>query len=127
MADGKKHRGGRVVTMTPRAKAAADRIAARMKGKDATRLLAFINDPEQRKRIDEEVLADSIVSTIRAAIEESELSRYEIAKRTGLTQGFLSKVVKGERTNMTVETLAKLCIELGVTVTLKRSTARRRR
>jgi DNA-binding Xre family transcriptional regulator len=113
--------------MTPRAKAAADRIAARMKGKDATRLLAFINDPEQRKRIDEEVLADSIVSTIRAAIEESELSRYEIAKRTGLTQGFLSKVVKGERTNMTVETLAKLCIELGVTVTLKRSTARRRR
>ena len=42
-----------------------------------------------------------------------------IEKRTGVTQSYLSKLMKGERGNLTIETLAKLAVELGMTVRLE--------
>src|ERR1700753_3574152 len=117
MADSTKRRG---VEMTPKAKAAADRIAERMKGRDSSRLAAFLADPEQQRQLDEAAIVEAIVSTLQAAIEAAGVSRYEIAKRTGITQSLLSRLVNGERPNVTIETLAKLAVELGLTVRVER-------
>jgi predicted XRE-type DNA-binding protein len=122
MADRKKHRG----VMSERAKAAAERIAERMKGRDASRLAALLSSADDQRRVDVDAMVESILTRLRAAIDNAEISRYAIEKRTGVTQSYLSKLMKGQRGNLTIETLAKLAVELGLTVRLEpaRKTAR---
>jgi predicted XRE-type DNA-binding protein len=112
--------------MSERAKAAADRIAERMKGRDASRLAALLSSADDQRRVDVDAMVESILTMLRAAIDDAGISRYAIEKRTGVTQSYLSKLMKGERGNLTIETLAKLAVELGLTVRLEpaRKTAR---
>lgn len=61
--------------------------------------------------------ASNLVDDLRAAIESSELSRYEIAKRSGLSESVLSLFMSGKR-SMTLNSAAKLASVL--TLTLRR-------
>jgi predicted XRE-type DNA-binding protein len=90
-----------------------------MKGQDAARLAAFLEDEQQRRRFDESAMIDQIVTALQDAIERAEISRYEIARRTGITQSLLSRLMSGDRPNVTIETLAKLAVELGLTVRIE--------
>ena len=52
---------------------------------------------------------------IRTAIQESELTRYEIAKRTGVDQAALSRFMSGER-GLSTSSLDKLMVVLELEV-----------
>ena len=61
---------------------------------------------------------------VTGAINECGLSRYELAKRTGVSEAALSRIVRGER-RMTLETLDRLAAEIGIE--LRRVKVRRRK
>lgn len=61
----------------------------------------------------------NLVDDLRAAIESSELSRYEIAKRAGVSESVLSLFMAGKR-SMTLDTAAKLTNVLDLTLTHSR-------
>ncbi|MFZ2490739.1 MAG: helix-turn-helix transcriptional regulator [Thermoanaerobaculia bacterium] len=67
----------------------------------------------------------ALAEQLRAAIEASELSRYEIAKRTGLSQAALSRFMAGA--SLYVETLEKIAGALGIEVTLSKPKAAARK
>jgi predicted XRE-type DNA-binding protein len=79
----------------------------------------ILSSADDQRRVDVDAVVETILTTLRAAIENAEISRYAIEKRTGVTQSYLSKLMKGERGNLTIETLAKLAVELGLTVRLE--------
>lgn len=67
-------------------------------------------------------LGADLVDVLRAAIIDSELSRYEIAKLSGVAASVLSRFVSGER-GMTLTAAAKVAKVLGlVLVKTKRGT-----
>lgn len=111
MADGKKSRSVKKAA----ASAAADRIAERYAGKDASRLLKFIGDRAAEQHA---------ASQLRAAIEATELSAYELAGRAGVAQSVISRFMSGER-SLSLETFEKLCIALDLEITIKRRLRRR--
>lgn len=55
----------------------------------------------------------NIESQLRQAILKAKLSRYALAKATGVSQAVLSRFVSGQRT-LTLETAAKLAVALGL-------------
>ena len=57
----------------------------------------------------------SVTDQLRRAIAESELSRYEIARQSGIQQSALSRFLAGERGLWTV-TLDRLFPVLGLTI-----------
>lgn len=60
---------------------------------------------------------DSVIAdVIREAVRRSELTRYEIAKRSGIDQAALSRFVRGG--SLRIESLEKLCPVLGLRLTL---------
>ena len=59
---------------------------------------------------------------LRETIQQSEKSRYAIAKETGVSAGVLSRFVSGER-SITIDTADKLCHALGLTVKTKTKVA----
>ncbi len=77
MADRTKHRG----VMSERANAATGRIAKRMKGRDASRLAAFLSTADDQKRVDVDAMVESVLTTLREAIGNAGISRYAIEKR----------------------------------------------
>jgi ribosome-binding protein aMBF1 (putative translation factor) len=56
-----------------------------------------------------------IAEQIRAAIERSDLSRYEIAKRSGVDQAILSRFVAGNA-GLNLDSIEKLAPVLGIRV-----------
>jgi transcriptional regulator with XRE-family HTH domain len=56
---------------------------------------------------------------IREAIEKADVSRYEIAKETGVGQPALSRFVHGER-GLSIEALDAVAAYLGLTITTSR-------
>ena len=106
-------------SLSEKANQALDRIVARYEGTDATRLLQYLAEKQKAERITEQ---------IREAIGSSELSRYEIAKQSGVDQATLSRFVSGER-SITLETAEKLCPVLGLELLVRRrkKTSRRQR
>lgn len=66
--------------------------------------------------------ADShtITAELLRVLEESGMSRYEIAQRTGVEQSALSRFLTGERT-MTLATADRLCAGLGIHPRLSRA------
>jgi transcriptional regulator with XRE-family HTH domain len=56
---------------------------------------------------------------IRACIESSDLSRYELAKRTGVTQASLSRFMSGQ-TALSVDSIEKLAPIFGLELVLKK-------
>ncbi len=62
----------------------------------------------------------NIAETVRKAIAECGMSRYELAKRTGVSQSTLSRFALG-KSSLTLEKLDALASVLGISVTVKRS------
>ena len=61
----------------------------------------------------------SLIETLRRAIEDSGLTRYEIAKRSGVHKSALSRFVTGER-SLSIESIEKIAPVVGVTITARR-------
>jgi len=59
-----------------------------------------------------------LLKTIRKAIEASGTSRYAIHKATGIDQGQLSKLMKGQA-GLSLESLEKLADFLGLEIILR--------
>lgn len=97
------------------AETAADRIAERYKGRDASRLIRFLEGHAR-----EEVVADQL----RRAIDESKLSDYELAKRADVAQSVVSRFKTGEQ-GISLATFEKLCLALEVEVVLKKASRSR--
>jgi len=60
----------------------------------------------------------SISETIRKAIRECGMSRYQLSKRTGASEGTLSRFMSGEN-SPTLDTLEKLAGLLGLDLTVR--------
>lgn len=60
-----------------------------------------------------------ISDVLRKAIETSGMSRYELAKRSGVSQAALSKFIHGR--SMNTEVLDKIAGPLGLRLTVKKS------
>jgi transcriptional regulator with XRE-family HTH domain len=58
----------------------------------------------------------SILAELRNAVRASELSRYEIARRSGVDEAALSRFVAGG--SLRVESIEKLCPALGLYLSL---------
>ena len=56
-----------------------------------------------------------IEALLRQAIESSDMTRYEISRKSGVSQTVLSFFVRGER-SMTLATAAKVAKTLGLTL-----------
>ena len=61
----------------------------------------------------------TITEAVRRAIEESGLSRYAIAKASGVTQAALSRFVAGKR-GLTTDTLDRLADVLGLEIVVRK-------
>ncbi|HEY8165137.1 MAG TPA: helix-turn-helix transcriptional regulator [Gemmatimonadaceae bacterium] len=59
-----------------------------------------------------------LLEQLRTAIGKSLLSRYEIAKRSGVNEAALSRFVKGG--SLTVETIERLAPVLGLELVLRK-------
>ncbi len=72
----------------------------------------------------------NLMDAIRRAVEKSPLTKYRIAKDSGISPGQLSRLVHGER-KMTVETVETLARSLGYEIIMrkrrKRTTTRKAR
>lgn len=60
-----------------------------------------------------------VIEELRAAIEASGLTPYELAKRSGVDRSQIYRLQQGAR-SVGVDTLEKLCAELGIEVVLKK-------
>lgn len=116
----RKARGRKVANLAEeRARRAADRIAERYRGKDTSRLEAFLAEQIEAERM------DTMSAVVRQAIEASELSITELARRAEIDHGQLSRFMSGQRT-ITLETLDPLAKVLGLEIRRKRGKAPRR-
>ena len=61
----------------------------------------------------------ALADAIRAAIQKSNLSRYEIAKRAGINQAGLSRFMADSTASLRLDTFERLAAVLGVEITLK--------
>ena len=61
----------------------------------------------------------SITEEVTRAIETCGMTRYALAKESGVSQGELSRVVAGQR-SMTLQTLDRLAPFIGVDIVVKR-------
>jgi transcriptional regulator with XRE-family HTH domain len=68
----------------------------------------------------------SMSDQVRRAIENCGLTRYAIAKQTGITEGGLSRFMAGER-DMTLRTLDKIAPLIGVRLVVDRPRRRKGR
>lgn len=104
---------------------ALHRIGRRYTAADATRLAAFLED-----RI---MGTSKIIDALIAAIHEAEargITRYVLSQRTGIPQSTISRLMNRERESLRVDTVERLCEELGFTLDMraaKRSSPRSRR
>jgi hypothetical protein len=96
--------------LTPAAEAAADRIAARLKAnpKAAARLADYVGRQAAAER------GATASEVVREAISSSGLSLGELARRTGVDVGALSRFMNG--TSITLSTFEALAPELRLRV-----------
>jgi ribosome-binding protein aMBF1 (putative translation factor) len=120
VADRKARRRKVVPIAEERIRRAADRIAERYRGKDASRLEAFLVEQVEAEK------AMGMSDTVRQAIEASGLSLAELARRSGVSPAQLSRFLRGER-SLTLETLDPLAKVLGLELTKKRGKTPRKR
>lgn len=66
----------------------------------------------------------SLIEDLAAAVAASDLSRYEIAKRAGVDQAILSRLVSGER-GVTLPVAERIAEAVGMTLELRRKKTRR--
>ncbi len=82
---------------------------------DALASLPSGHPPERIAALEQLLMAD-LVETLKQAIVNSEMSRYEIARRAGVSQAIISRFVNGER-GIKLETAGKLASVLGLSLT----------
>jgi transcriptional regulator with XRE-family HTH domain len=61
-------------------------------------------------------MSEEISSTLRHLIQRRGLQQAELARRSGLSEATVSRVLSGEQSNPTAETLLALARGLGITV-----------
>jgi hypothetical protein len=66
-------------------------------------------------------MKETLSALIRRAILESGETRYAISVKTGVDQGTLSRFMAG-KSGLTLPTIDKLVVGLGITIKLPRST-----
>ena len=59
-----------------------------------------------------------LINELRRALEKSDISRYRIAKDTGLSEGHLSRLMSGER-QVRIETFELLAEYLGLEIVIR--------
>ena len=62
---------------------------------------------------------------LREVIEKSDLTRYELSKRTGVSQGTLSKFILRQRPGLSFDALDRIGLELGLVI-VKHAKSRKR-
>jgi plasmid maintenance system antidote protein VapI len=70
------------------------------------------------------VMKTTISEAIRAALEDSESSRYAIARECGVSESVLSRFVRGER-GLTLDTVDRLAKVLGLTIVVNKPKRKR--
>jgi DNA-binding Xre family transcriptional regulator len=63
-------------------------------------------------------IIERLIQEIERA-EASGISRYQLSQRTGIPQSTLSRLINRERGSLKVETVEKLCRELGFALEMK--------
>jgi transcriptional regulator with XRE-family HTH domain len=72
---------------------------------------------ENRRLLRQEELILEVTEALSAAIQESGLTRSEVAKRLGKTKGFISQLLAGGR-NLTLRTVADVADAVGASLTI---------
>jgi transcriptional regulator with XRE-family HTH domain len=72
---------------------------------------------ENRRLLKQEGLILDVTEALSAAIEESGLTRSELARRLGKTKGFVSQLLAGGR-NLTLRTVADIADAIGVSLAI---------
>lgn len=62
---------------------------------------------------------NTMSNQVRQAIDNCGMTRYAIAKATGVSEGALSRFMSGDR-DMTLRTLERIALLIGVSLTVKR-------
>ncbi len=70
-------------------------------------------DPEVRRVFEEEILFGEVTDTLEALVESMGISRKELARRLGVSQGRVSQILNGGD-NLTLRSLAAVGWALGV-------------
>jgi transcriptional regulator with XRE-family HTH domain len=58
----------------------------------------------------------SLGQAINALAEEKKITKYRIAKNSGVAQTSLCEIVSGKNSNPTIETVGKIASGIGVTI-----------
>lgn len=64
-------------------------------------------------------MKSKVVTTIRDAIKTSGETRYAIAKRAGVSQSQLSRLIHGKRGMLRLDTIERLADALGLRITIE--------
>jgi len=75
------------------------------------------SSPENRRLLKQEELILDVTEALSAAIEESGLTKSELAKRLGKTKGYVSQLLAGGR-NLTLRTVADIGDAIGVSLAI---------
>lgn len=70
-----------------------------------------------------------IIETLIREIQRAEvrgITRYQLSQHTGIPQSTLSRLMKRERESLKVETVEKLCRELGFVLEMRQTKGRRK-
>src|SRR5712691_5464802 len=73
------------------------------------------SSPENRRLLKQEELILDVTEALSAAIEESGLTKSELAKRLGKTKGYVSQLLAGGR-NLTLRTVADIADAIGISL-----------
>jgi transcriptional regulator with XRE-family HTH domain len=64
---------------------------------------------------------------LREAIEKAGVSRYELSKKTGVSQSTLSKFILGQRPGLSFDALDRIGQELGLVLVVKKKSATKKK
>ena len=56
------------------------------------------------------IFADSFTEAFNELLEKSGVSRYQIAQYTGIDEGYLCHLAKGEKSNPSPEVVVRICL-----------------
>lgn len=77
-----------------------------------------MKDPEVRRAFEEELLYGEVSDSFGALLESTGMSKKELARRLGVSQGRVSQILSGEE-NLTLRTVAALAWALGLRANLQ--------
>jgi transcriptional regulator with XRE-family HTH domain len=78
----------------------------------------FVKDRENQRALEQESLALQATELISRLMDETGVTKAELAHRIGKSRAFVTQLLSGSR-NMTMHTLADLAFALGYTIDMK--------